>query len=33
MSDQPHPGAKLRSRAWFDNPDNADMTRSISSAT
>ncbi|KLE35949.1 IlvD/Edd family dehydratase [Aurantiacibacter luteus] len=26
MSASPSPGSKLRSRAWFDNPDNADMT-------
>ena len=24
---------KLRSRAWFDNPDNPDMTALISNAT
>lgn len=26
MSDQPNPGVKLRSRAWFDNAANVDMT-------
>ena len=26
MSSAPNGGNKLRSRAWFDNPDNADMT-------
>ena len=27
MTDRDPPGsAKLRSRAWFDNPDNIDMT-------
>jgi dihydroxy-acid dehydratase len=26
MTDMPNPPAKLRSRAWFDNPENIDMT-------
>ena len=26
MSDSPKSAPKLRSRAWFDNPDNIDMT-------
>ncbi|MBO9527480.1 MAG: dihydroxy-acid dehydratase, partial [Sphingobium yanoikuyae] len=26
MSDSSKPTPKLRSRAWFDNPDNIDMT-------
>src|SRR3546814_11221973 len=26
MSDSSKPADKLRSRAWFDNPDNIDMT-------